>query len=98
MEIGVRKFINAIKSLADVAVWEITEELKETREYTLQGLKFEQEQGILIATDANDDIYKGYKALTGILVKSINKVEQLEKTSFTIYLQNGTISIKAQKK
>lgn len=98
MEIGVKKFIKAVNSLTDVTAWEITEELKERREYTLRGLEFEQEQGILIATDSNEEIYNGYKALTGILVKSINKIEQLEKTSFTIYLPNGTIAIKAQKK
>lgn len=97
MKIGVKKFIKAVNSLTDVTAWEITEELKERREYTLRGLEFEQEQGILIASDTNDDIYKGYKALTGMLVKSINKIEQLDKTSFTIYLPNGIISIKAKK-
>lgn len=100
MEIGVRKFIKEVNSLTrngSGPVWEITEELKERREYTLRGLEFEQEQGILIASDTNDDIYKGYKALTGMLVKSINKIEQLDKTSFTIYLPNGIISIKAKK-
>ena len=74
--------------------WEITEEFKREKEYKLDGLEFDIEQGIVMATDANDDIYTGYKSLMGFLVTSIQDIVHKSKAEFIIKFRLGTITIR----
>lgn len=68
--------------------WNIKEDFKELREYTLEGLELEIEQGIVLATDLNDEIYKAF------LVESIQNIIYKNKAEFTISFPDGKIHIK----
>lgn len=80
--IGILKWEDGIEN------WNIKEDFKELREYTLKGLKLEIEKGIVLATDLNDEIYKAF------LVESIQDIIYKNKTEFMINFSDGKIHIK----
>lgn len=97
MSISAEDLVELVSFLAwkdGVQTWEITEEFKREKAYKLDGLEFVIEQGIVIATDANDEIYTGCKSLMGFLVTSIQDIIHKSKAEFIIKFRLGTITIR----
>lgn len=88
------EIIDMLKFEDGIENWNIKEDFKELREYTLEGLELEIEQGIVLATDLNDEIYNESKALMGFLAESIKDIKHKDKAEFTIHFEDGAIGIK----
>lgn len=96
----VEQLIDKIEELTwctGVVDWHITEDFTKSgeREYSLQGLKMEIEDNIVICSDMNDELYEDIsRVLNTFLVDSIVNIEVHVKNVIKIFFKNGSITIK----
>lgn len=82
------EIIEMLKWQDGIETWSIGEDFENTIGYIITGLKLEIEQGIVLATDSHDEIYKAF------LVESIKDIKHKDKAEFTINFSDGKINIK----